>query len=91
MFSSCGSIGYVAPEILNNLAYDYKVDIFSAGVILFILLSGELPFDGDTPDQVLNNNTKCEVNFNKIKYCSPSAVALVELLMKPDPKCRPTA
>jgi calcium/calmodulin-dependent protein kinase I len=33
----CGSPGYVAPEILNDDGYGCKVDIFSAGIILYIL------------------------------------------------------
>ena len=36
----CGSPGYVAPEGLNNLEYNCKADIFSAGCILFCMLTG---------------------------------------------------
>ena len=36
-FLRCGSPGYVAPEILNNLGYETKADVFSAGVIFYIL------------------------------------------------------
>jgi calcium-dependent protein kinase len=39
-----GSPYYIAPEIISNKPYDKRCDLWSLGVILFLLLSGELPF-----------------------------------------------
>lgn len=77
MKTSCGSIGYVAPEILQGKKYNEKVDIWSLGIILFMLVTGYRPFDDD-------NQTKC---IQKILYSSPrfpSSVSadLSDLIMK---------
>lgn len=37
LFLKCGTPGYVAPEILNDMPYNSKVDIYSAGIILYIM------------------------------------------------------
>ena len=43
---SLGSPLYMAPEVIDSKSYDSKVDIWSLGVIAFILLTGTVPFPG---------------------------------------------
>ena len=42
--TTCGTPGYVAPEILEQKPYQYECDYWSIGVVTFILLSGTPPF-----------------------------------------------
>lgn len=48
-----GSIAYMAPEQVTGSDVDGRADVFSAGVVLYELLSGRKPFDGDSPTAVL--------------------------------------
>lgn len=94
LFKRCGTPGYVAPEILEDLPYDTKVDVFSAGVILYILLTGCSPFYGDTYNEILVKNKKCQVNYEleelKVKV-SEDAIDLLRLMLEKDPLKRITA
>lgn len=47
LYSVCGTAHYVSPEMLNENGYDYKVDVWSTGVICFILLCGYPPFTSE--------------------------------------------
>lgn len=47
-----GSPFYIAPEILNSKEYGFECDAWSIGVILYILVSGYLPFSGKTSSDV---------------------------------------
>ena len=85
----CGSPGYIAPEVLSREEYDSKVDIFSAGVVLFIISSGIHPFSASTPAKVLNVNIKCQVNtWHGLRGMMRD---IVMSMMSKEPENRPTA
>jgi serine/threonine-protein kinase len=48
-----GTPAYMAPEQLRREPFDHRVDIFAFGVTAFELLTGQKPFIGDTPDEIL--------------------------------------
>jgi tRNA A-37 threonylcarbamoyl transferase component Bud32 len=49
-----GSPAYMAPELINGKPVDKRIDIFALGVMIYQLATGELPFSGRNPAQVLN-------------------------------------
>ncbi|OMJ93040.1 hypothetical protein SteCoe_4125 [Stentor coeruleus] len=89
----CGSPGYVAPEILMKKAYNNKVDIFSAGIILYIILSGRAPFYGKTSNEILIKNKECRLQFHDKywRHVSKDGIDMVLKLTDPDPNTRVSA
>jgi serine/threonine protein kinase len=83
----CGSAGYVAPEILQDWPQSDKVDVFSAGVILYMCLSGTAPFGGPDEKTTLRKNSRCEVDVESEYWAHISSQAkdLVQRMMSRKP------
>jgi calcium-dependent protein kinase len=88
MNTSCGTLAYVAPEVLNR-CYTSQCDLWSLGVIVFILLSGKMPFKGSSKTQMKAiRQGKFEFESKSWKGVSQLAVEFVESLLEVDPSKR---
>lgn len=73
--TQCGTPGYVAPEILEGTPYDERADMWSVGVILYILLGGYPPFIESTQRDLFKKIRKGEYEFHEEYWGTVSAEA----------------
>ncbi|KAJ6852932.1 putative CBL-interacting protein kinase 16 [Iris pallida] len=89
LHTQCGTPAYVAPEVLGRKGYDGdKADVWSCGVILFVLLAGFLPFQDENLMRMYRKVLKAE--YSAPPWFSPAARRLVAQLLVPDPCKRMT-
>lgn len=93
LMTSCGSPGYVAPEVLTCESYDKAVDMWSVGVIIYILLCGYPPFYADNAPALFKKIMDVKYDFEDPSWedVSDEAKELIRHLLVKDPKERYTA
>ncbi|GMI98495.1 autophagy-related protein 1a [Hibiscus trionum] len=84
----CGSPLYMAPEIIQNKKYDAKADLWSVGAILFQLVTGKPPFNGNNQLQLFQNilrSTELQFPEGAIQELHPDCVDLCRSLLRHNP------
>ena len=90
---NCGTLIYMAPEQINNLIYSKAVDVWSVGIILYMLLNkGKNPFyiKGDTQEKIIKNITNNNITFSNDCLISNMGKHLINKLLKKNPSYRYT-
>lgn len=92
----CGTPGFVAPEILVNgsrQGYSNEVDVFSAGITVYVMLCGYEPFYGENEKQLIEANRQAKIDFPEGDWgvISDDARDLIMKMTESDPRQRISA
>lgn len=87
LHTACGTPNYVAPEVLTNRGYDgTSTDVWSCGIILFVLMAGYLPFDDTNLLALYKKIQSAEFTFPS--WFSSGARKLIKRIIDPNPMTR---
>jgi len=91
--TACGTALYVAPEVLTDMQYDTSCDVWSIGVITYILLSAHIPFDGSNEQEIFQKIMSGKYSFPDKLFgtISQTAKDFISNIFVLDPKKRMTA
>jgi len=90
---ACGTLGYVAPEVLSQEGYNFKADIWSIGVVAYLLLTGRLPFDHKEKQVLIDLTLNGTISFEASYWdrFTPLASEFIKKLLDRNIDSRPTA
>ncbi|XP_050313402.1 death-associated protein kinase related-like [Anthonomus grandis grandis] len=87
-----GTVDYVAPEVLSYEPICLSTDIWSVGVLAYVILSGFSPFGADDKQQTFLNISKCALTFEPESFqdVSSAAIDFIKSALIVDPRKRPS-
>ncbi len=90
--SAIGTPCYVAPEIVERERYGPPVDVWGCGLLLYLMLSGKLPFSGKDSSETLEAIRVCDLKLDSDDWADVSmgARSLVRGMLQKDPRRRIT-
>ena len=89
LVTPCGSPSYTCPELIKGCKYNgFAVDIWTSGIILYVMLCGFLPFEERDTKSLFKKIIKCKVVYPK--YVSANAQNLLKRILVPNPDTRIT-
>lgn len=85
----CGSAAYAAPEVLQGIPYNPKMyDIWSMGVILFVMVCGSMPYDDSNIKRMLRIQKEHRVDFPRSRHVPGECKDMIYKILHPDVKRR---
>lgn len=86
--TACGSPAYASPEMVRGQPYTKAADVWSSGVLLYAMVTGQLPFDDENMQRLLQKIAFTEPQYPA--YLSPQLVDLLRKVMMKNPDARAT-
>lgn len=92
MFEQCGTPAYIAPEVFENKGYQgYQSDVWSAGVVLYAMLYGTVPFKASNMQELHKQVVKQKPDYKDgAESISAKALQLLQAILEKDPVKRMT-
>ena len=84
----CGTPQYMAPESLRGEVVDTRADLYAVGVVMYELLSGQLPFRGHTPGALLRAHQAGQPRVAPLRHLRPRLTAVVMRALRDRPQVR---
>ena len=90
--TACGTLAYVAPEVLLQKPYSKPVDVWSVGIVTYLMLRGRLPFDSKERQLIIQRTLEAELDVygSYWEKFTPYVTDFLKKLIEKDPEVRLT-